>query len=530
MKLRKRHGAAMMTALVGVMFVFTTGTGLLTLSMQGVRRGRFDVLRPRALALAEAGAEKAVYYLRTVAPDGSKDGSWRTESRTETQIDGEYTMTIRDGSGANYGRIIITSTGTAKDGPVAGTSGNSSAQGPLQARRTVRLGFTLEREEISIWNNVIFGGVGQAGKSINGNVRLRGSVTFLGDGEPFNDVNGNGVWNSGEAFTDSNGDGLYTAPLADTASAVELGGGADIGNNYDGMPSDLRNRIPSLATTVYRGETVESLRAKLRVKNGQVSLSGSSQVGYANQSGSPSLKETMDGVYVTDGFSGNQGSVYSDNGTSNGYNLGTMLRFPSVMEPVEKGGTTYPTYMAYLKTIGMTISGPVTFKPGETYGPFSDGRGNSLKIDDEGKIEVNGVVYVEGNVTFDKNGGKKEMTYTGRGTLVSTGNISIETSLIPVNTFPTQDAMGFVARRDLAVGVSSQLTVAGAFFAEQKITSSKQNELAGTFVSNYFATQNVPHMYQVPSLVQNLPPAMPGADRIYVKSVRVDSWREMAGG
>jgi hypothetical protein len=34
-------------------------------------------------------------------------------------------------------------------------------------------------------------------------------------------------------------------------------------------------------------------------------------------------------------------------------------------------------------------------------------------------------------------------------------------------------------------------------------------------------------MYQIPSLPDNLPPGMPGSTRIWVKTIRVDSWREI---
>jgi hypothetical protein len=42
--------------------------------------------------------------------------------------------------------------------------------------------------------------------------------------------------------------------------------------------------------------------------------------------------------------------------------------------------------------------------------------------------------------------------------------------------------------------------------------------------------QNVPRMYQIPSLPDNLPPGMPGGDRIWVKTIRIDSWRETSNG
>jgi hypothetical protein len=559
---RAHRGSALITALISTMMVFITGAGLLTLSMQGARRGRFDVLRSRALALAEAGVERALFYLRTTAPDGTTDGSWRTANQTETYSDhGDYTVSVVDGTGDNLGKILITCTGRATDGPAAKVSTYTSAAsyGPLTARRTLRVAMTLDRQEISIWNNAIFGGVGQAGKSINGNVRIRGSVHLLGDGEAYTDVDQDNRWDAGEAYTDANhnsthdlgesyadadGDGHYDArePFEDvngngnrepaltvTDLSSEFGGDANIGNNYEGMPFDLLALIPDLDPSAFRGETVDSLDAKLRVKHGRVALSGSATVGEPNAAGWPYLKETMDGAFVNDGFTGNAGAshVYSDNGTKADYNLGDILRFPTLTERTTKGGITFNSYMDYLKTQGMTIQGSITLKPGEAYGPVSDGRGNSLSVDGGGNVSINGIVYVEGDISFAKNGGNKDMRYSGRGTLVSTNNISVETNLVPVSTFPTIHAMGFIARRDMALGTSSQLKLAGAFYAQETISSTKQNELLGTFVTSYFMMQNVPHMYQVPTLVDNLPPGMPGSERIWVKSIRVDSWRDV---
>jgi hypothetical protein len=39
---------------------------------------------------------------------------------------------------------------------------------------------------------------------------------------------------------------------------------------------------------------------------------------------------------------------------------------------------------------------------------------------------------------------------------------------------------------------------------------------------------NVPHMYQIPSLPDYLPPGMPGSGRIWIKTLRIDSWREIS--
>lgn len=548
---KARRGSAFAAALVALVFVMLAGGGLMSFSGQAMRRGRYDILRPRALSLAEAGLERALYYLRTTAPDGTTNGSWRTASLTETLGDGRYTLTVSNGTGANSGLIVVTSTGRISDG-------TSTSYDPVEVRRTIRMVVEMTREDISIWNNAIFGGVGQSGKSINGNVRIRGSVHLLGDGEDFTDtdgdgkwdagesftdLNGNGKWDLGETYTDADGDGKYDAPepyvdvngngsrdpaLTVTDLSSEFAGTANIGNNYDGMPWELRSRIPDPPTRAWDGETIETLNAKLRVKHGTVSLSGTATVGQPNYTGAPYYKETMDRAYVSDGFTGTAGprNVYSDNGTKSKYDLGEILDFPTLVEPTQKGGYTYDSYMAYLRTSGLEVTGPLTFKPGTSYGPISDGRGNYLAVDAEGNVTIRGIVYVNGNVSFVPDGGKKDMRYTGRGTLVTTGDLSVETNLISKETFPTRDVMGFIARRNMSLGTSSQLMLSGAFYCQQTISSTKQNELLGTFVSSYFSMKNVPHMYQVPALVDNMPPGMPGDQRIWIKSLRILSWKE----
>ena len=176
----RNRGAALVTAMLVIMMVLITGSGVLALSMQAARRGKFDALRMRAVALAEGGGEKALHYLRTTAPDGSTDGAWRTNGLTETVLNqGSYTMTVKDGTGPNAGKVIVECTGHA-------------IEGSLESWRAIRITAVVDREDISVWNNVIFGGVGQAGKSIQGNVRIRGSVHLLGDGEEYTDSDGDG--------------------------------------------------------------------------------------------------------------------------------------------------------------------------------------------------------------------------------------------------------------------------------------------------------------------------------------------------
>jgi hypothetical protein len=291
------------------------------------------------------------------------------------------------------------------------------------------------------------------------------------------------------------------------------------------------------------GETVESLSSKLRVKHGRVDISGSATIGDPHATGgAPAIKETINGVYVSDGFGGNQGSdqVYSDNGTSQPYELGDWVKFPDLITPTEIDGVQYDSHMDYLAAKGLTIEGPITLKPNESFGPYSDANGNRIYIDGATKtMEISGIVRVTGDVNLSRGSGSGNDTfrYSGKGTLASTGSISVHTNVLPASRFPTTDSLGLLAREqiNLATGSGdSQLTMAGAFYAQEKIVSQKQNEIAGTFVSSYYEMANVPHMYQVPSLAErdsqgrylNLPPGMPGGESKLIVSMEINGSRE----
>jgi Tfp pilus assembly protein PilX len=552
-----RRGSALLLTMIILMVVFSLGSALLSLTTGGLMRSRNDMLRAQALDVAEAGVEKAIYYLRNTAPDGTVDGTWRTNGRTETHSTaggdtvGTYTFSATNGTGADTDKIVILCTGTA-------TLGSKSTS------RRLRVVITRTEENISPWNNTIFGGVGQAGRSINGNVVMRGNVHLLGDGEPYTDVDGDGHWDNtesytdnnpangqydmGENFTDTDGDGRRDAqepftdvngngscdpPLTVTDLASEVGGTANIGNNYDGMDSQVRGLVPSCPTQYFNGETVESLGAKLRVKHGRVDVNGTASVGTTNATGN-GLKETMNGAYVNDGYGGNQGAsqVYSDNGTSKKYDLKDFIQFPDLISPTTVDGVDYSSHMAYLSDTGLHVTGPLNLQVGQTY-TATDLYGNSITVSAAGTITISGIVYVDGDINLNRGatGGDQTFRYSGRGTLVSTGNINVHTNVLPVTGFPATDALGMIARHEMTLatgGGDSQLKMVGAFYAQEQVTSMKQNEIAGTFVASYFSMTNVPHMYQVPTLHQNLPPGMPGSTSIWVVFTQVNSWKEVA--
>ena len=71
------------------------------------------------------------------------------------------------------------------------------------------------------------------------------------------------------------------------------------------------------------------------------------------------------------------------------------------------------------------------------------------------------------------------------------------------------------------------LNGAGAWYAQRKMVSAKQNQFAGTYVADYFDMgTNVPSIYQVPTLATNLPPGMPGGKNAFTIA-SVFSWKRL---
>ncbi|HWP30283.1 MAG TPA: hypothetical protein VNK96_00950 [Fimbriimonadales bacterium] len=425
--------------------------------------------------------------------------------------------------------------------------------------RSVRV--LVKARDVSIWNNAIFAGSGASGQAINGNVDIRGSVHLLGNGEafsdlngngkrddaePFEDKNGNGMWDAGENFTDSNGDGVwnpaepyndsnwngkYDPPMTVTELNSSFSGTAYIGNNYNGAPADLISKIPPIPEV----DGKKSLSTEVRVKHGQIKIQGSATVG--TQYNYNGAKGPVDGTYVSDGWTGSPGAggVYSDNGTGEQYDLGDKVEFPLIdgigAEPYYDAvtGTTYSTFKDYLDDNSMTVnlSSFSTSMSAFTYGP--DAQGNYLSWDPStNTLTIKGIIKINGNFTLGQK--KQTINFDGNGTFYSTGTIDIHANLLPKSgkLFPTGAVIGLVALKDINLATGSgdsQLMMMGAFYAQGTIRSAKQNQIAGTFVANYYDMgTNVPNIYQVPKLKDHLPPGMPGGE-IYV-TVKQLTWRD----
>ena len=335
---------------------------------------------------------------------------------------------------------------------------------------------------------------------VNGNVNIRGSVHILGNG------------------------------IQSTDLVVDLGGTAEIiGNNYKDLAASLKAKIPALPTTTVNGETVETLGAVLRVKRGIVGLSGSATAGEANVTGN-AYKETIDAAYVTNGYAGSQGAtnVHSDNGTSSAYDLGDTVSFPSLSDPY--GG--YNTYQEYLAANALVISNAAdlttlaSITPTSPNFSFSSAKGSISK--NGANLTISGIVYLDngGSLNMNKVGSDKTITYTGSGAILAEGNVQINTDLVTSgnNSFPT-NILGIMTPNTIGFN-EANIDVMGLFYGETRVKPEKQTDIVGTIVSNYFDMgTNVPAIYQVPDVINHLPPGLIGQNGTWV--MKIVSWQKL---
>jgi hypothetical protein len=398
-----------------------------------------------------------------------------------------------------------------------------------------------------------------AGK-INGNVRIMGSVYISGE-EPFVDANENNLYDSGESFNDINGNGEWGPYIASDGKAFgsDITGNSEIGNNYGYMPADLKSRVPSIYDTDIAADTLD---ARLLVKYGKVPTGGSAAIGQVENL-SDNMKNTMDSVIIPDGDETPSSDIHTDeylSGEANRSMFDDEIRIPSVKDAYTDHATgafyaspanpynsdTLGGYEQYLYTVatgtnGVFINGDLTITPKSnfTIGNVTQAGKNGISVDGNGWMKINGLVYVNGKLTFNTQQGKGTINYSGRGSIYARGyrnadktdDIVINTHLLTKDSykgaFPT-NALGLMTRENILFA-GSQNHVMGAFYAGNTISMTKQYEIAGTVMSTYFdMTDQVPSIYQIPILADNPPtymlPIARGVEKIIFKE-----WTESSG-
>jgi len=553
---RPRHHERGMALVAATIFLAIAALVLGALSVRSVTQAR-QVSQYINYVETFEGAETAAALARAALeggnPNGIGLGNW-----TPTVNDGVFVLPTWDDAVAPItmeGNPSVEYMAVVQDWSSDGVdnTGDGSVDGALERDTFVihafarQGGVTRQTEtvlrgfDVNVWRNAIFGGAGQAGGLVNGNVRIHGSIHLLGQ----NILPGNVA-----------------------VAAMDLSGTSLVRNNYVGLSNDLRNRIAAPPTTIVNGNLVETLEARLRVRNGRVGLSGNSQIGEPASMGG-GVKRTMDGTFNTDGWTGNQvtsdggrnipnNNVFSDNGFNEGYDLGTRVELPlldhdwrdyftgaTVVNPSTGVNYTHEEYFNEVLLTGPAINGNVTIRQNQNFyynatRPNDPNPANRQPDDDylfynasNQLLEMNGQITINGNLHMDRGqGNQRTINYTGKAAILVYGDAQLDVNLLAqnadgttANAYPA-NVFGIMASNNLTVGSNAQLTLMGAFYAQNTVRSMRQTTVIGSFVGSYFDMgTNVPSIYQVPSLADNLPLGMIGAYPVLV--FNQVAWREI---
>lgn len=505
---QNNRGSVLLVTYLLITTLLILGAAFLVMGATEAKRTEIQHKSDLAFYIAEAGIERAIYDLKQEFEAGDKNwsngitvgaDSWgpNTGAFYDIYVDGGGDSEVTYPSGAysythafsptndNHYKVKLRNVG--EDLWIRSTGEVDGVAQTIQVY--------VKIVNVSPWNNAIFGGAGSSGTMINGNVNIYGSVHILGNGlDPGDD-------------------------------AINLGGTAElVGNNYNigpqGMSQGLKDKIPDLPTVILNEgevdeETVDTLNAELRVKNGVVSLSGNSAVGEENDDTGNTVKETIDGAYVTDGYGGSKGTanVHSDNGTNEAYDLGDAVSFPSLDD--DHPSDPSKDYYEYFAANGLVLTDELeAVTPGSTL-TLGNCASNCVFMNADGNLQVEGLVYISAGNNLSLTSGDFE--YTGKGTILVTGNVAIDANLVTSgdDSFPS-NIMAIMTPNNIAIGATAQKDVMGLFFAENEITANMQTDLVGTVITNKFNfTNQVPSIFQVPLSDVDLPPGIIANETIW---------------
>ena len=368
----------------------------------------------------------------------------------------------------------------------------------------------------NMWDNAIFSAAAVSGQ-IAGCMNIRGSVMALGE-ESYIDVNENSSYDSGvDILIDENANGARNH-LSPTDYAIDATGNFYIGNNYDtfgassGITTEFSDRVAD----------ADTLDSELNIKYGLMNLGASVQVGNAS---CPLIStNAVDGFNPADPT----GKLFTDELLSDRSMFSDKIRLPSLNDQYTDSstGTVYTTaaggYMSYLYARGLHLNTVTPGSPGyipEDITPdpaknFSKTDGvNSFTLNN-GNITINGIVYINGNLTFDRYKSNRTVYYSGRGSVALTGNLTLNANLYTLeegsSAYPQHNIIGFMTPQNIALGISGtgNLEIMGIFFCGGNGRIMKPTKIMGALLARQVTLNQVPDVFHVADLKNNLPPGM----------------------
>ncbi|MGD8352624.1 MAG: pilus assembly PilX N-terminal domain-containing protein [Pseudomonadota bacterium] len=314
-------------------------------------------------------------------------------------------------------------------------------------------------------------------------------------------------------------------------------------NNY----ADAAHGLGALAGVI-PDET--DLDAYIRVKGGDFTLGGSAQVGTANSNGAYSgiqvdgTTNALQGVNawsdeyssdvpdvplpsILDGLNTEFGEAFVDNCITVGGCSGTDAeKAKCVYEQWAEGTGCFPPGT----TTGVVINSDINIDKNTGPFNFTDGAGNGLIYDGSGNVTIQGTVVINGS--FDVGDKSENMTYVAVGAAYGATASDVEAGAtlfvrddVGVNGPFLGDGgycQGGAGTNSLGVITPGTVTFTGNpgdaytgyYYAETQVNFNKQAKFGGTVMGGVVNFAQVPDVFQVPSLMDYAPPAIPGSGQV----------------
>ena len=519
---KAEKGTALVLALFLITVLTVLGTMVLNTSIVEIKMAQNQKISSQVFYVAEAGLERGVlmlikdYETEGGSPWGNTTYAGWVETVTESAVSGSTTFdpAVRsldmylNSPDPNLRRLTLSGGQTVYNGSfdlfIYKVDANevyvmsyASMNGGMAAVEY----HLLSSPPFSPLNNAIFTGAGISGH-FQGSVDVAGSIYSRGN--------------------------------------IDATGSLGFYNNYD----DASHGLGGLAGVIpYETD----LDAYIRVKNGDFTLGGGAQVGGAGGT-SPYSGIHVDGasnvVLGTNAWADEYNSEVPDiplptilDGLNTQFGAASVDNFITVGgcagTDADKAKCVYEQWagatggFAGAETTGKVINSNISI--GKTTPSFSDidGYGNGLSWDlGSNTLTVQGTVVINGGFTFgDKN---TDMTYIAVG---AAGSVTPSDDEAGATLFVRDDVLingpflgdggycqGGAGTNSLGVITPGAVTFEGKpgnaytgyFYAEGQVNFNRQAKFGGTVMGGLVNFAQVPDVFQVPSLMDFPPPAIPG--------------------
>ena len=182
----------------------------------------------------------------------------------------------------------------------------------------------------------------------------------------------------------------------------------------------------------------------------------------------------------------------------------------------------------------LEIPGDLYIKDGAVVPEIVGNTDNYMYFSPDGILHIKGNIVVRGNIDIGKTSGEKfTINYQGKAKLVATGNINVNTQVIPVNDlnyFPGEDLLILVSQTGIYIKERnpkspsySNPNIAAMMISSNLLKTEENTVVRGGLISGTIELDNNTYVYYEPDIGSSLPEGMPETSNI----IFAGSWQEI---